>query len=164
MSEGRPTWPDYFMTLAHATASRMSCDRARVGAILVDPRNQIISTGYGGAPRGVDICDDVGHILEHDHCVRTVHAEHNAVLQAARRGVATDGATMYTTHYPCFDCCKVIIQAGVMSVIYEIPYRVEDLRNMRAKKWMEECGIQILSISEAVELAEELREEDGSDS
>jgi len=158
VSDDRPTWPDYFMTLAHATASRMSCDRARVGAILVDHHNQIIATGYGGAPRGVETCDDAGHVLEHEHCVRTVHAEHNCVLQAARRGIATDGSTMYTTHYPCFDCCKVIIQAGVQRVIFEIPYRVEDIRNLRAKRWMEDCGIELLSISQAIEQAELARD------
>lgn len=163
MSE-RPTWPDYFMTLAHATAARMSCDRAKVGAVLVDPHNQIISTGYGGAPRGVDTCEEDGHVMESGHCVRTIHAEHNAVLQAARRGVATDESTIYTTHYPCFDCCKVLIQAGVQKVIYEIPYRVEDIRNLRAKRWLEECGVSLYSIEQAIEFAEKERarhEEEG---
>lgn len=151
----RPTWPDYFMTLAHATAARMSCDRARVGAVLVDSHSQIISTGYGGAPRGVATCLEAGHLLEHDHCVRTVHAEHNCILQAARRGVATDGSTIYTTHYPCFDCCKVLIQAGVHDIVYEIPYRRDDMRNQRALQWLQEVGIRIISIDVAVERARE---------
>lgn len=139
----RPSWARYFMNIAHQTAARMSCNRAKVGCVLVDADNQIISTGYGGAPRGVETCESHDHLMEHGHCVRTIHAEHNAVLQAARRGVATDGATCYCTHLPCFDCCKVLIQAGIKEIVYEIPYRREDDRSLRAMEWLDKAQVEI---------------------
>ncbi len=113
----RPSWDEYFMQIANDVATRATCDRKHVGAVIV--RNKaILSTGYNGAPRGLSHCDDVGHEMWEGHCIRTVHAEANAVAQAARHGTALEGATIYTTASPCYDCFKLIINAGIVRVVY----------------------------------------------
>jgi dCMP deaminase len=96
----RPSWDDYFLQIAFTVAQRSTCDRAHVGCALVRDR-RILTTGYNGAPAGLPHCDDVGHLLVDGHCVRTLHAEQNALIQAALHGVSTEGATAYVTHQPC---------------------------------------------------------------
>lgn len=114
----RPEWDDYFMAIAKIIATRGTCDRARVGAVLVKNK-RIISTGYNGAPPGAPHCDGPeGHLMEEGHCIRTLHAEENTILQAAvTGGVSTIGATLYTTHSPCYHCAKKIAMAGITHVV-----------------------------------------------
>lgn len=105
------------MGFAQAAATRSTCDRAHVGSILVKDR-QIIATGYNGAVSGTPHCDDVGHLIVGGHCLRSVHSECNSVISAARRGIAVEGATCYTTHLPCWPCYKALAQAGVEKAIF----------------------------------------------
>jgi len=121
----RPDRTKYFMGIAKAVAARSTCDRAQVGCVLVKD-NQIISTGYNGAPRGLPHCDEVGHWMDNGHCIRTVHAETNAIIQAALHGVATSGSTCYVTHAPCINCCMALINAGIEHVYFGDAYRLDD--------------------------------------
>jgi len=117
--------PDLFMEVARLFAQRSTCQRGQVGAVIVRDRH-IIAHGYNGAPSGMPQCDEVGcETLEGvEGCVRTIHAEANAVAYAAKVGVNCYGATMYTTHEPCKKCAELIIQSGIGIVIYENPYRL----------------------------------------
>lgn len=112
----RPSWDRQFMDIAVITARRATCDRSHVGCVVVVD-NRIVSTGYNGAFHGADHCDDVGHLMVKKKCVRTVHAEMNAVADAARRGVSIDGATVYLTREPCTMCLKLLVAAGVDRVV-----------------------------------------------
>lgn len=114
----RLNWDNYFIKIAEMVGSRSTCDRACVGAVIA--KNKVIlSTGYNGAPRGMPHCDDVGHELSDGHCVRTVHAEANAIVQAARNGTSVDNAVIYLTISPCYDCFKMMVNAGVREVVYK---------------------------------------------
>ena len=119
----RPSWREYFLQIAKDVAVRSTCDRKNVGAVIVRDK-QILSTGYNGSAKGQPHCDDpgVGHELKEMggrmSCVRTVHAEANAIAQAARHGVAIGGATLYTTASPCYDCAKMIVNAGIKAVVF----------------------------------------------
>ena len=124
----RPSWDTYFIQIAHLVATRATCPRRSVGAVIVRDK-RILATGYNGAPAGLPHCPPEGD--QHDwprgcmmagHCVRSLHAEQNCLLQAAKIGVASDGATMYVTCQPCNTCAKMIINAGVARVIYEGDY------------------------------------------
>ena len=129
MKSVRPDWDTYFLTIAMMAAMRSTCIRRQVGAVIVRDR-QIVSTGYNGAPRGTAHCLDVGCLREmlgipsgerHEIC-RGSHAESNAIAQAARMGIGTDGATVYCTHEPCSFCTKSILNAGILRVVYMHPY------------------------------------------
>ena len=113
-----------FMKVATVVAESATCDRLHVGAVLVVDKH-IVATGYNGSMPGAPHCDDVGHLMEENHCRRTVHAETNAVVQAARHGTATDQATLYVTASPCWDCFKVIITAGIRRIVYGQAYRLD---------------------------------------
>ncbi len=113
----RPSWDDYFMSITFQVAKRSTCDRARVGATIVKDR-RILTTGYNGAPAGLPQCDEIGHLMIAGHCVRTLHAEQNAIIQAALHGVSVAGSTIYVTHQPCLTCAKMIIKAGITRVVY----------------------------------------------
>lgn len=117
----RPGWDDYFLEMAKLTATRGTCPRRRVGAVLVRS-NRVIATGYNGSVAGDDHCDDVGCLLVDDHCRRTIHAELNALLQCAINGVSSAGTTMYCTDFPCVDCAKAMAQAQVKRVVYLADY------------------------------------------
>ena len=126
----RPTWDEYFMEVCRAIAKRATCDRGRSGCVIARD-NQLLVTGYVGAPRGLPHCDDVGHQfkkVQHEdgsisqHCVRTVHAEQNAICQAAKRGISIDGATLYCKMTPCRTCAMLIINCGIKRVIAEKRY------------------------------------------
>src|SRR5574343_222669 len=121
MSEERPNWHRYFMRIAHDASTRASCDRLRVGAVIARDR-QVLTTGYNGSLPGAPHCDEVGHLMKDGHCVRTNHAERNAVLQAARRGIMIDGSTCYCVWKPCLECLKALLGAGVRRVVYEKVY------------------------------------------
>lgn len=109
------------MSIADLVSRRSTCDRAHVGCVLTI-NNRIISTGYNGSLSGLDHCDDVGHLMVEGHCVRTVHAEGNALADAARRGVATVGSTCYCTHSPCVSCLKLLVASGVTRIVFELSY------------------------------------------
>ena len=108
----RASWDEYFMAIARVVATRSTCDRKHVGAVIVRDK-MILATGYNGSIRGLDHCDDEGHLMEDGHCVRTVHAEANAIVQAARNGVRIEGADIYVTASPCLGCFKLIANAGL---------------------------------------------------
>jgi dCMP deaminase len=126
----RPTWDEYFMEVANTIAKRASCDRGRSGCVIARDK-QILVTGYVGSPRGLPHCDDVGHLFKQtthedgkvtQHCVRTVHAEQNAICQAARMGIALEGATLYCRMTPCRTCAMLIINCGILRVVCEWKY------------------------------------------
>ncbi len=120
----RKPWDHYFMDMAKMVATRATCNRLRVGALIVRDKRTIAS-GYNGSVSGDVHCIDVGCKVVDGHCIRTIHAESNAILQCAKFGVSTDGAVLYVTHFPCLNCCKQIIQAGIKQVIYEEDYRAD---------------------------------------
>lgn len=123
----RPSWDHYFMGIAFSVAQRSTCDRAHVGAVIVRDR-RILTTGYNGSPAGLPHCDDIGHLMIDGHCVRTLHAEQNAIIQAALHGVNIQGANLYVTHQPCLTCAKMIINAGLIRVYYAGQYPDENSR------------------------------------
>lgn len=117
----RLSWDEYFLKIAGMVSSRSTCDRRNVGAVIV--KNKVVlSTGYNGAPRGLPHCDDAGHEIVDGHCVRTVHGEANAIAQAARNGISIEGACLYLTHSPCYDCFKMIVNTGISEIKYSSFY------------------------------------------
>lgn len=122
----RPEWDSYFMKIAFAVSERSTCDRAFIGCVLVLEK-RILTTGFNGSPTGQPHCDDVGHLMVDGHCVRTIHAETNAIIQAALHGVSTRGCTCYVTHFPCINCAKVLVNAGITRLVYCQNYRVEEI-------------------------------------
>lgn len=126
----RPSWDEYFMEVANTIAQRATCDRGRSGCVIARDK-QLLVTGYVGSPAGLPHCDDVGHqmkkmIHEDDsitqHCVRTVHAEQNAICQAAKRGISIEGATVYCRMTPCRTCAMLLINCGITRVVCEKKY------------------------------------------
>lgn len=143
----RPSWDDYFLEVANAIAKRATCDRGRSGCVIARNK-QLLVTGYVGAPAGMAHCDDVGHQMKKmlhedgtvtEHCVRTVHAEQNAICQAARLGVAIDGATLYCRMTPCRVCAMLIINCGVVRVVCERKYHA----GAESEAMFREAGVQI---------------------
>lgn len=127
----RPSWDRYFLDLMHEVAKRATCDRGRAGALVVQDR-RIVSTGYVGSPPGMPHCDDAGHqlkrVLDDDgtesrHCVRTIHAEQNAICQAAKHGTTLEGATLYCRMEPCRTCAMMILAVGIRRVVCERRYQ-----------------------------------------
>jgi len=122
MARDRVSWDEYFMNIAREVATRATCDRKHVGAVIV--RDKIIlATGYNGSIRGLPHCDEVGHLMEEGHCVRTVHAEANAIVQAAKSGVRIDGAGIYVTASPCWSCFRLIANSGIGRIVFGEFYR-----------------------------------------
>ncbi|MFS0780844.1 ComE operon protein 2 [Bacillus sp. 1P06AnD] len=118
----RISWDQYFMAQSHLLALRSTCTRLTVGATIVRD-NRIIAGGYNGSIAGGVHCIDQGCYVIDNHCVRTIHAEMNALLQCAKFGVPSDGAEIYVTHFPCLQCCKSLIQAGIKTVHYAKDYK-----------------------------------------
>lgn len=118
----RISWDQYFMTQSHLLSLRSTCTRLAVGATIVRDK-RIIAGGYNGSIIGGVHCIDEGCYVIDNHCVRTIHAEMNALLQCAKFGVKTDGAEIYVTHFPCLQCCKAIIQSGITAVYYAQDYK-----------------------------------------
>jgi len=116
MMKKRPDWDEYFLKLAMLASERATCPRMHCGCVLVKDKN-VIATGYNGSIPGDDHCEDVGCMVVDNHCVRTVHAEMNALIQAAKRGHAVEGATAYITNTPCTTCAKALITAGIKRVV-----------------------------------------------
>ncbi len=128
----RSDWDTYFMEIARVVASRATCDRKHVGAVLVRDRT-ILSTGYNGSIRGMPHCDEVGHLMEGGHCVATIHAEANAILQAARNGVRIGEADCYITASPCWPCFKLLANAGIQRIVYGEFYRDDRIFSVAEK-------------------------------
>ena len=141
----RPSWDEYFMTIAHQVASRTTCIRRAVGAIVVNDK-RILATGYNGVPSGLKHCEETGCLREqqgvpsgqrHEIC-RGLHAEQNAIIQAAKSGTNLDGSIIYCTTQPCVVCAKMIINTGIKEVVYTNPYP-DDL----AMNLLKEAGIKL---------------------
>ena len=139
----RLTWDQYFMTITQQVAERSTCNRAKVGAVIVRDRN-ILATGYNGAPAGMPHCTEAGCLIYESktpygeveqNCFRTIHAEINAIAQAAKNGSNIKDSSIYVTHTPCIHCIKVLVNTGIKRVYYETPYKLdtldEILRNTR---------------------------------
>ena len=133
----RASWDEYFMRIAVDVATRATCDRKHVGAVIVRDKS-ILATGYNGSIRGLSHCDDDGHLMEDGHCVRTIHAEANAIVQAARNGVRIEGATIYVTASPCWGCFRLIANAGLTRIVFGEFYRDE-----RIFRFATELGIEL---------------------
>lgn len=121
----RKNWDSYFMEITEMVASRSTCDRALVGCVLVNRDHRIVSTGYNGSVSGNPHCDDVGHTMRDGHCIATIHAEMNAILYCAKEGISTKNTTCYVTHFPCLNCTKALIQAGIREIVYRHDYRMD---------------------------------------
>ncbi len=148
MAENRLSKDDYYFAVVDAVRQRATCDRGRSGAILVKD-GRIIATGYVGSPAGLPHCDEVGHefieVLSDTghgssrHCIKTTHAEANAIVQCARHGPSCDGATLYCTMTPCRECAKLIINAGIVSVNALHDYQ----KSARSKELFREAGVSL---------------------
>lgn len=146
----RSSWDQYFMDIARQVATRATCDRKHVGALLVRDKT-ILSTGYNGSIRGLPHCDEVGHMMENGHCVATVHAEANAIIQAAKNGVAIDGATIYTTASPCWPCFKLIANCGCVRIVFG-----EFYRDPRIFEYAAKLKIDLVALEKAAEVSAEV--------
>jgi dCMP deaminase len=142
----RPDWDEYFMGIAEAVAKRATCDRGRLGCVLVRDK-RILSTGYVGSPMGIEHCDEIGHQMKtttHEdgkvsrHCVRTSHAEINAIALAARNGVSIDGATLYGLMSPCYTCAKMLVNAGIKRVVSKMRYH----QDKDTEELFKQAGVQ----------------------
>lgn len=151
----RPNWDEYFFGIIDAIAKRATCDRGRTACVIVRD-NMILATGYVGAPKGLPSCDEVGHLMEYTihsdgvkrgHCVRTTHAEQNAIAQAAKHGVAIDGAKMYTKMAPCLHCAKMIINSGISEVVCLKGYHA----GATAEQFLRDAGVKITIIDKKAE-------------
>ncbi len=140
MSNDRVSWEKYFMNIAKEVASRSTCDRKNVGAVIARDKT-ILSTGYNGSIRGLPHCDEAGHEMVDGHCVRTTHAEANAIAQAAKNGVRVDEAEIFITASPCYNCFKLIANAGIKTIYYDEFYRDE-----RILKHSQEAGIKLVHL------------------
>ena len=143
----RPTWDEYFLEVMHALARRATCDRGRTACVIVKDK-QIVVSGYVGSPPGLPHCDEVGHLMKkvveedgsiHEHCMRTIHAEQNAICQAAKRGVSVDGATIYCKLAPCRTCAMLLIAAGIKRVVAEYKYHAGG----EAEEMLLAAGVQV---------------------
>ncbi len=151
----RPSWDEYFMSICEIVGSRGTCDRGKSGSIIVKNR-RIITTGYVGSPAGLPHCDEVGHEMHkvtHDdgretmHCIRTVHAEQNALIQAAKVGNSVKGADLYCKMVPCYVCAKLIINAGVVRVVAQKDYQA----SVQTKRVFQEAAVELVVLDKEVE-------------
>ena len=150
----RPSWHQYFMQMAHLASTRATCDRKHVGAVLVVDQ-RVVATGYNGSPPGLAHCDDAGHDLVpnaegRENCVRTIHAEMNAIAQAAKHGISLRGATLYVNTYPCWNCAKALLAAGVATIITDHDYN----NDPRVAAALAASNVTLSSLSEALGGAE----------
>ena len=143
----RPTWDEYFLEVMHALAKRATCDRGRTACVIVKD-NQIVVSGYVGSPPGLPHCDEVGHLMKkvveedgsiHEHCMRTIHAEQNAICQAAKRGVSVAGATLYCKLAPCRTCAMLLIASGIKRVVAEYKYHAGG----EAEEMLKQAGVSV---------------------
>jgi len=137
----RPGWDEYFMQIARTVATRATCPRASVGAVLVR-EHRILTTGYNGSPRGVAHCSEVGCTIVNGHCMRATHAEANAVVQGALHGINLSDSVAYCTHQPCVNCTKLLISAGVRRIVYDEAYP-----DAVATELLKEAGVALVQFS-----------------
>ena len=149
----RPSWDEYFIEVSRTIAKRSTCDRGRCGCVVVRDK-QILVTGYAGSPKGFAHCDEIGHQMEktlHEdgverhHCVRTTHAEQNAICQAAKLGISINHATLYCKMEPCPTCAKMIINSGIERIVCEKKYQ------SGAEELLKKAGIEIYILSNEIE-------------
>ena len=145
----RRSWDEYFMNIAAMVAERATCTRAKIGAVIVKDKN-IVATGYNGAPAGHPHCTEVGCLVyvsrnpdgdEEENCFRTIHAELNAVAQAAKHGTAIEGASIYITASPCYHCLKTLMNTGVARVCYAKPYKIH-----RIAELLQYSGVEFIHV------------------
>lgn len=141
----RPDWDPYMMLFAYAAATRASCSRKHVGAVIASPRHRIVATGYNGAPTGQPSCDEIGHQMVEGHCVRTLHAESNVIDFAGDRAL---GCTLYVTVTPCWDCAKRIINAGIVRVVYDEHYESRYGKSQDVPACLASAGIEVARMPE----------------
>jgi len=148
-ADPRPSWDAYFMEICRVVARRSTCTRAAVGAVVVKHRT-ILATGYNGAPAGEPHCTEVGCLVYtstdpageiEENCFRTIHAEINAIAQAAKYGTPIEGSSIYITHSPCIHCLKVIVNTGIRRVVYERPYKVHRVADL-----VKHSGIEMVAV------------------
>lgn len=151
----RPSWDEYFLQLVEVVGTRSTCDRGRPGCVIVKDR-RILATGYAGSPIGQPHCDDVGHEMQKaidddgqvaEHCVRTLHAEQNALCQAAKLGVSIDGSTLYIKFTPCYTCAKMVVNAGIKKVVALVKYHAGE----KTIKLFRSCGVQFKLVKNKLE-------------
>jgi dCMP deaminase len=157
----RPSWDEYFIQIAELVGTRGSCDRGRSGCVITKDR-RIVATGYVGSPSGLPHCDEVGHEMHtvtHEngeitrHCIRTTHAEQNAICEAARMGISIDNAVLYCHMTPCYICAKMIINAGIKKVVCAQDYHASS----RSKEIFQEAGIELILLSEKTETYKDMK-------
>ncbi|MGQ9498885.1 MAG: deoxycytidylate deaminase [Dissulfurimicrobium sp.] len=155
LKDSRPSWDAYFMSIARLVSGRSTCLRRKVGAVLVKER-RILCTGYNGAPTGLRHCLEIGCLRDemnipsgerHELC-RALHAEQNVIIQAARYGIAIEGAILYCTNFPCMICAKMLINAGLRSIYY-----AEGYRDPMSRAMLEEAGMELVNLFDSVQIA-----------
>jgi dCMP deaminase len=157
----RPTWDEYFIEVMDASSKRATCGRGRSGCVIARD-HQMLVTGYVGSPVGLPHCDEVGHQMKKviheddtvtEHCVRTVHAEQNAICQAAKRGVSLDGATLYCRMTPCRVCCMLIINCGITRVVCQRKYHA----GIESEQMFATAGVKLEYIHDEVQQYEQVK-------
>jgi len=157
----RPSWDEYFIKITEMVGSRGSCDRGRVGCVVTRDR-RIVATGYVGSPVGTPHCDEVGHELHtvthvdgstSKHCIRTAHAEQNAICEAARMGASLNGGTLYTKMTPCYICAKMIINTGIKRVVCAQDYHAGE----RSKEIFKEAGVEFELLSDTMTIYKDMK-------
>lgn len=152
----RPSWDEYFLSLLEPLGRRATCDRGRSGAVIVSPGNTILATGYVGAPPGQPHCDEVGHMMKtvideqgnkSQHCVRTLHAEENAILQCAKDGIKLEGAKIYCKMVPCYNCAMRIVRVGIKKVVAQKRYHADNL----SLELFKNAGVELIVMDNNVE-------------
>src|SRR3989344_1948994 len=152
----RPSWDEYFLSLLEPLGRRGTCDRGRSGSVIVSPRNTIIATGYVGSPPVQPHCDDVGHLMrtviyedghQQQHCVRTLHAEENAILQCAKDGIKLEGSTIYCKMVPCWNCAMRIVRVGIKRVVAQKRYHADGL----SRELFNNAGVELVVIDDTHE-------------
>lgn len=152
----RPSWDEYFMHLTQEVANRATCDRGRSGCIVVQDK-RIVATGYVGSPPGLPHCDEVGHLIKkvldddgtaRQHCVRTIHAEQNAICQAAKHGLSLQGATLYCKMEPCRVCAMLIISVGMVRVVALRRYHAAQ----ETREMFRAAGVELTVMEDSVEI------------
>ncbi len=143
----RPSWDEYFIEIMETVANRATCDRGRSGCVIARDK-QILTTGYVGSPPGIAHCDEIGHQIDtvinkdgtkSEHCIRTTHAEQNALAQAAKLGILLNGAILYSKMTPCYTCAKMIIAVGIKKVISQQDYHA----SQKSKEIFKKTGVEL---------------------
>jgi dCMP deaminase len=137
----RISFDEYFMRMALLASERATCERLKVGSVIVKNKN-VLSTGYNGSASGEVHCIDVGCLIRDGHCIRTIHSEQNALLQCAKHGVSVKGASIYVTHFPCLHCTKSLVTAGITEIVYLNDYRNDEY----ALHLIKQAGIKLRKV------------------